>query len=120
MSMSNAEYKVMEVFWEYGPLYARDAAKELGKRLGWSKTTTYTMLTRCVNKDFLARSDPHFLCTPLVTREQVCEINTDTLIDRDYGGNADLLVASLINRKKLNPKQMKKLHDILQQMEDTL
>ena len=107
----------MDVFWEKGPLCARDTAAELNVRLGWSKTTSYTMLTRCVEKGFLSRSDPHFLCTPLVTRKQVCEENTDTLIDR-YGGSADLLVASLVNRKKLSSRQMKELYDILRQMEE--
>lgn len=118
MQLSNSERKVMNVFWEKGPLRARDAAAELNVHLGWSKTTSYTMLTRCVEKGFLSRSDPHFLCTPLVTREQVCEENTDTLIDRDYGGSADLLVASLVNRKKLSSRQMKELYEILRQMEE--
>ena len=56
MRLPESDRSVMESFWERGPMTAKEAAKLLGERLGWSKTTTYTMLTRCVNKGYLSRS----------------------------------------------------------------
>lgn len=119
MKLAESDRSVMEVFWERGPMFARDVATELNKRLGWSKTTTYTMLTRCVAKGYLSRSEPKFLCKPLLTREQVANEETETLLCNHFSGSADLLVAALVGQQKLNAAQIKELYELLRQMEET-
>ena len=118
MRLPESDRSVMEAFWERGPMTAKEAAKLLGERLGWSKTTTYTMLTRCVNKGYLSRSELHFLCTPVLTKEQVSRMETEDLLQHNYNGSADLLVAALVDRKLLSAKEIKKLYEYLQQMEE--
>ena len=108
----------MEVFWEYGPMTAKDAAEELRRRVDWRKTTTYTMLPRCGEKGYLRRTEPNFLCTPILTKEEVGKLETEELLRHNYDGSADRLVAALVDQKKLSLGQMKKLCELLQQMEE--
>ena len=107
----------MEVFWEYGPMTPKDAAEELRRRVDWRKTTTHTMLTRCVEKGYLRRTEPNFLCTPILTKEEVARRETAALLRHDYDGSADLLVAALVGQKKLNLDQIKKLYELLLEMD---
>ncbi len=118
MRLTESERKIMEVLWAHGELTAKETARLLEESLGWKKTTTYTMLTRCEQKKYLKRTDPHFVCTPLITKEQVSHWETDELLKADFNGSADLLVASLVGRKKLNDEQVKKLHELLHELED--
>ena len=76
------------------------------KRQGWSKTTTYTVIKKCIDKKAVSRSEPGFVCHPLVSREEVREQETDALIDRMYGGSADLLVANLLGSRRLSPEEL--------------
>ena len=117
MKITEAERHVLQVLWENGSTSAKDISVLLNERLGWKKTTTYTMITRCLSKGYLKRDDPGFLCTALVSKQLASEWATDELISSSFSGSADLLVASLIGRKKLSVSQMETLYKMLQEME---
>lgn len=118
MRLAESERKVMEQLWENGEMTAKELAAALNQKIGWSKTTTYTMLTRCAEKGYLSRREPNFRCTAILTKEEVAHSETDTLIDNNYSGSPDLLVAALIARKKLSGKQIAALREALDAMED--
>lgn len=118
MRLADSERRIMELLWKNGEMTAREIAATLQETIGWSKTTTYTMLTRCGNKKYLAREDPHFRCRPLITQEEVSQWETDELLKNNFSGSADLLVASLVGHKKLSLKQLETLYQTLQEMEE--
>lgn len=117
MKLFDSERKVMEQLWESGDLSAKDLAERLGRQVGWSKTTTYTVIKKCVDKGALSRSDPGFLCHALVTRDQVREQETNALIDKMYGGSADKLVASLLGSRRLSAGEIDRLKKLVQELE---
>lgn len=102
LKLFDSERKVMEVLWDHGDLSAKELADRLKELVGWSKTTTYTVIKKCIDKKAVSRSEPGFVCHPLVSREEVREQETDALIDRMYGGSADLLVANLLGSRRLS------------------
>lgn len=118
MKLAESERRVMEALWEGGTMTAREVSIVLGERLGWKKTTTYTMLTRCAEKGYIKREEPNFRCTAVITKEEVSCWETDALLRADFDNSADLLVASLIGRKKLSLSQMEKLYQSLRELEE--
>ena len=118
MHLTAAERKVMETVWSGENMTAKEIAASLKETAQWSKTTSYTMITRCVNKGYLLRQDPHFVCLPKVSREEVSVWETEELLDNYFSGSADLLVASLVEQKKLCKDDVVKLHQLLAQIEE--
>ena len=51
MQFYDSEIKVLNILWRYGELAAGEVAKILGEEEGWKRTTTYTMLQKCIDKD---------------------------------------------------------------------
>lgn len=90
MKLFDSELKVMEVLWEQGTKSARDIVDVLSQRIGWNKNTTYTVIKKCIEKEAVSREDPGFLCTPLVTRDEVARSETEQLIDKMFGGSSEL------------------------------
>lgn len=119
MRLSDAERKVMEVVWAEEGSSAKVIAQKLGEQVGWKKTTTYTMISVCIDKGYLRREDPHFHCFPLVSREQVAEMETDTLLTNNYHDRPDLLVAALVNSKKLTVDQLAGIYDAMRKLEES-
>ena len=117
MKMTEAERQVMEVFWDNGPLTAKQAAVHLLERKQWSKTTSYTMFSKCIQKGYLQREEPAYLCTPLISREQMAELNTEQLVRRDYKGDAELLVTNLVKQKLLTLEQLDAVREALHKAE---
>ena len=118
MILTKGERTIMDLLWAEGPLTAKDISAALWTSVKWAKTTTYTMLGRCVDKGFIRRDEPDYLCVPCITRDEVIRAETERLIDSEYGGNVDLLMTALIGQGKLNAKQLKSLYETLEQMED--
>ncbi|WP_340022753.1 BlaI/MecI/CopY family transcriptional regulator [Paenibacillus sp. FSL K6-1096] len=121
VKLFDSELKVMEILWELGETTAKRIAEILKQETGWSKTTTYTVIKKCIEKEAVQRADPNFVCRPLITREQAQEQETLELIDKMYGGAADKLVASLLDRRILSAEEirrLKQLVDLLEQEEN--
>ena len=109
LKLFDSERKVMEVLWDHGDLSAKELADRLKELVGWSKTTTYTVIKKCIDKKAVSRSEPGFVCHPLVSREEVREQETDALID--------LLVANLLGSRRLSPEELARLKRRIEELE---
>ena len=112
-----SELKVMEVLWAEGEASARRIAEVLKEQVGWSKTTTYTVLKKCVDKGAIERTEPGFLCKAKITREEAQRYETDELIERMYGGRADRLVAALLDGGRLSAEEIERLRQLVDGLE---
>ena len=107
----DSERRGMECLWDEGELSAKEIAERLNKKVGWSKTTTYTIIRKCVEKEAVERREPGFICHPLISRERVQEQETEELIQRNFEGSADLLVASLLGSKRLSQDEITRMKE---------
>lgn len=112
----DSELKVLELLWNKGELTAKDIADRAKEQVGWSKTTTYTVLKKCVEKGFIKRTEPGFRCRAIVTRQEAQRQETQELIDRMYGGATDQLVASLLEGKALSAEEIDRLRKLVEEL----
>lgn len=117
IKLFDSELKVMDVLWKQGETTAKRLAELLREQVGWSKTTTYTLIKRCIDKGAIERLEPNFLCRPLVTVEQARELETNELINKMYDGSADRLVASLLGGGKLSPEAVERLRRLVNELD---
>ncbi len=117
IKLFDSELKIMDVLWKNGDSTAKQIAEILKDQVGWNKTTTYTLIRRCIEKGAIERVEPNFVCHPLVTVEQARELETTELINKMYDGAADQLVASILGRKSLSPEEIKRLKQLVEKLE---
>lgn len=109
----DSELKVMEPLWEGGPQTAGELAKRLAAAVGWNRNTTYTVIKKLIDKGAVSRSDPGFLCTPLITREEVQRQETDSLISRLFGGSATQFLSAFLSERDLTPAEADQLRELI-------
>jgi len=107
----------MEILWKEGDTTAKRIAKILSEQIGWSKTTTYTIIKRCLDKGALERLEPNWVCHPLVTVEEAREYETTELINKMYNGATDRLVASILERRNLSKEEIERLKQVVRELE---
>jgi predicted transcriptional regulator len=117
VKLFDSELKVMNLIWQHGEVSAQQLAKLLADASGWSKTTTYTVITKLMGKGAIGRTEPGFLCRARISREQAQEAETNELIDKLFGGSPDLLVSSLLSRKKLSRDEVQRLRRLIEEAE---
>lgn len=109
----DSELKVMDVLWKEGNTTAKVISDILKEQVGWNMNTTYTLIKRCIAKGAIERSEPNFMCHALIAKEQVQVQETTELINKVFDGSADLLFASLLNRKNLSDEEIDRLKQIV-------
>ncbi len=116
IKLFDSELKIMDVLWKNGDTTAKRIAEILKEQVGWNKTTTYTLIRRCIDKGAIERMEPNFVCHPLVTIEQARELETTELINKMYDGAADQLMASILGSKSLSPEEIEKLKQLVNRL----
>ena len=109
----DSEAKVMEIIWEKGPLSAKEISLIAADTIGWNKNTTYTVIKKLEAKGFIRRDEPGFICTPLVSREQMQKQETESLINRFFGGSKKALFSALIDKEDLTDEQAEELQRLI-------
>ena len=71
MNLFESELKVMDVLWREGSITAGEIAKILNIDIGWNRNTTYTVINKCIKKGYISRGEDKFLCTPVITKDEV-------------------------------------------------
>ena len=119
IALTEAEWMVMECLWEKSPRTGRETVDWLNRKMGWTRSTTLTMLRRLEAKGAVAGDTERELKTfcPLIAREEVAVRETESLLDRAYKGSLSLLVSSLTKKQSLPQKEIDELYAILREME---
>lgn len=120
LTLTEAEWTVMECLWEKSPRTGRETVAWLERKMGWSRSTTLTMLRRLEAKGAVAGDTEGELKTfrPLIAREEVAIRETENLLDRVYKGSLSLLVSNLTKKQTLPQKEIDELYAILREMEE--
>ena len=118
VKLFDSELKVMDVLWKQGDQTAKSISEILKKSIGWNQNTTYTVIKKCVAKGAIQRTEPNFLCHPLLPKTEVQKAETDELIGKLFDGSADKLFSALLGRKKLTAEQLTALKEIVGDLDE--
>ena len=117
--LTEAEWAVMECLWEKEPRTGREVVQWLGKRMGWTRSTSLTLLRRLEAKGAVAgKADgDRKVFRPLIRREDAALRETESLLDRVYKGSVSLMVSALTKKQSLSKKEIDALHELLDGLE---
>jgi predicted transcriptional regulator len=121
MKISEAEGKVLEVFWRTEkPLSAEDVVGALHNDREWSAGTIRTFLTRLVKKKALAATldGRRYLYRPLIARADYAHEQSRNLIDRLFGGRIAPLITQLSERRRLTRDEIDELKRLVARLEN--
>jgi predicted transcriptional regulator len=117
MVVFDSELKVLYILWEKGDCSAKELSEILKERVGWSKTTTYTVIKKCITKKLIKRIEPNFMCHAVLNIEQVQKLETTQLLERLFSSSKDYLIASLLDDCKLSKGTIDRLRKMIDTME---
>jgi len=109
----DSEAKVMEIIWNRGPLSAKEISLIAADSIGWNKNTTYTIIKKLESKGFIKRTDPGFICTPLVSQEEMQKKEAVSLLNKVFGGSRKALFSALLEDEDLSDTEIKELRDLI-------
>ncbi len=114
MKIFDSEMKIMELIWKNEPVSAKELSLLAQNDIGWNKNTTYTVIKKVIEKGYVKREDPDFICSSLISREEVSKNETKSLIDRLFGGSKKALFSALLEDEELTPDDIAALREMIE------
>lgn len=120
LQLTPTEWYLMECLWESAPRTGRECVEDMNKRVGWSRSTTLTMLRRMTEKSMVeCLHDGDVLrYAPLIRREDAVMQETEIFLDRVYQGSVSMLMSAITRKQQLSKEEIDELYAILQQAEE--
>ena len=114
--LSPGEWKLMNLLWSEAPRTITQLVAALKNDTGWSKHTVITMLGRLESKGAVRHEEGERAKAfyPAVEKEGVALQETESLLDRVYGGSLGLLVNALVQQKGITEAERAQLYEILE------
>ncbi|PXV90228.1 BlaI family penicillinase repressor [Lachnotalea glycerini] len=113
--ISEAEFEVMKIVWNYAPISTNEITNYLTKQTTWSPKTIQTLIKRLVTKGALAyeKHSRVFVYTPLVKESDYLSQESNSFLDRFYNGDIAAMLSSYIENDKLSELEIDNLRSIL-------
>lgn len=119
-TLTSTEWNLMECLWDSAPRSGRDAVEYMKDTVGWSRSTTLTMLRRMSEKGIIACTDEDGMkvYSPLIPREAAVQRETDSFLSRVYQGSVSSMMNAITKKQKLSKAEIDELYAIIRQAEE--
>ena len=107
----DAEYRFMEILWEYGPVNSTELVRLCNEGLGWKKSTTYTTVRRLAGRGILKNEKA--LVTALVSKDDVQIEESKEHLKKLYDGSMKLFLANFLQKEELSMDEVKELKHLI-------
>ena len=87
------EYRLMDLIWEQEPIRSMDLVRLCLERLGWKKSTCFTVLKKLAQRGFVK--------------------NEKAVVDKSFGGSLPAFVTAFLSDRRLTEEEAEKLRDMI-------
>jgi len=114
-----SEWKIMECLWEESPKTLMQIVKAMNEQTGWAKSTVTTMVSRMESKGLLRFEEGGRakLIYPAVSRDEVAAQESNSLLNRVFGGSVTSLMAQFVNNRSISRDEIDELYELLRRAE---
>jgi len=96
----DAEYKFLDIIWVLEPVNSTELSKVCFLKLGWKKSTTYTMIRKLAERGILKTENA--TVTSLIKKEQVQKYESESLLEKSFDNSLPSFIATFLKDKKLS------------------
>lgn len=109
-----SEYRFCLILWENEPINSTKLARLCNERLGWSRTTTYTVIKRLSERGVVKNENA--VVTSLVSKDEVQAAEIDELMEKTFEGSIPAFIAAFTKRRHLSREDVTEIRQMLDQL----
>ena len=111
-----SEYRFCLILWEHEPVNSTRLAHLCREKLGWSRTTTYTVIKRLSERGVVKNENA--TVTSLVSKEEVQAAEMDEMMEKTFEGSVPAFLAAFTRRQNLSADDVAALRRYIDQWEE--
>lgn len=106
-----SEYRFCLILWENEPIASGELSKLCKQKLGWSKTTTYTVIKRLCDRGVIENRNT--IVTSIVSKEDAQLAEIDELVEKKFEGSLPAFISAFTKSKKLSADEVSEIRRMI-------
>ena len=111
-----SEYRFCLILWEHEPLPSEELARLCKEKLGWSRTTTYTVIHRLSERGVVKNENG--IVSSLISKDDVQASELDELVEKTFEGSLPAFIAAFTRRTDLSQTEIDQLRAMIDGYEE--
>ena len=111
-----SEYRFCLILWEHEPLPSAELARLCREKLGWSRTTTYTVIHRLSERGVVKNENG--IVSSLVSKDDVQASELDELVEKTFEGSLPAFIAAFTRWTDLSQTEIDQLRAMIDGYEE--
>ena len=112
----DSELRFCEVLWGHQPVRGSERAHLCAEKLGWKKSTTYTVIKRLTERGVVQTEDA--VVTALVSRDQVQRAESRAFVERNFSGSLPGFLNAFVGGRGLSAEEADELRRMIADLEE--
>ena len=106
-----SEYRFLSVLWEVEPVDSPTLVKLCNERLGWKKSTTYTVFKKLCEKGIFQNIDG--IVTSVISKTEFYAATSEQFVEKIFGGSLPAFIAAFTSGKKLTEQEVEEIQRMI-------
>ena len=111
LKLCDSEYRFMLLVWEAAPVRSGELVRLANERLGWKKSTTYTVIRKLSDRGFLKNEDSVVIA--LVSKDECQAVETDYFVERTFGGSLPKFLAAFLGNRTISEEEAEEIRQLI-------
>ena len=111
--LCESDWRFMTVIWDHEPVSSTELVKLCREKLGWKKSTTYTMLKKMIEKG-MAKNE-NTVVTSTVSRDSVQKNESELFVDQTFFGSLPGFLAAFLGNRTISEKEAEELIRLIEE-----
>lgn len=116
ISLGVIEARFADIIWENAPVSSSEIVRLSAERLGWKKSTTFTVLKRLCEKGLFVND--RGTVTAVISRDEFYSMQSERFVEETFSGSLPAFLAAFTARKGLSQKELKEIKAMLKAFEE--
>ncbi len=114
--LGTVEARFAAIIWDNAPLSTGELVALAHERLGWQRTTTYTVLKRLSERGLFINDGG--TVRVLIGREEFYSRESERVVEAGFGGSLPAFVAAFTSKKALDKDEIDELLALIEKMKN--
>ena len=107
-----SEYRFCLILWKHEPINSTKLARICKEELGWSRTTTFTVIRRLSDRGVVKNENA--TVTSLISKEDIQVAQMDEMMEKTFEGSLPAFIAAFARRQELSDDEVKEILRIIE------
>ena len=114
--MGVVESRFAEIIWQNEPISSSSLTKLSEEKLGWKKSTTYTVLKRLCEKGIFENNKGEVIS--LISKEEFYSLQSERFVEETFDGSLPAFLTAFTARKNLSEAEVEALRRMVKDYEE--